>query len=129
METNFLKTMISEVVFYSVFNSFIVYGILQTILKVVNKETISRFWGLGITYVLGMIFGFMLYNQLPTWQKIIYGIGIGSASVACYKSAISSLLQLIPAVTAKIIGVSAPTASTLPVEDIGTEHADTPTQP
>ena len=96
MQDGTLTQLIEQIIFYSICNSFVVFGILQTIKRITEKETLNRFIGLGVTYAIGIIMGFMLWNDIPIWQKIIHGFFIGSTSVAVYKSATQSLLEIIP---------------------------------
>lgn len=99
-----MDVLVKEVVFYSIINSFVTFGVIQTILKIVDKDSIHRFYGLGITYGLGLIMGFMITNGDPIWQKIVWGVSIGAVSVALYKSAVQSLLNVIPAIVGRIFG-------------------------
>ena len=99
-----MEELVKEVIFYSIINSFMVYGLHQTILKIIDKEIIHRFWGLGITYSLGFVMGFMLTNGDPVWQKLLWALSVGACSVAIYKSAVQSLLGIIPALVEKIFG-------------------------
>lgn len=89
-------------------NSFVVHGIKMSISTVLNKENLHRFVGLGLIYVAGIVQGFTLGTDihLPTWLKIVYGLFIGSISVAIYKSAVQSLLSLVPSIINKFIGSS-----------------------
>lgn len=114
-----ITELIQEIIFYSVINSFVVFGILQTIKRILETETLNRFVGLGITYGIGVLMGFMLQFQVPTWQKIMFGVFIGSCSVSVYKSATQSLLDLIPAVVERFLK---PTA----VEPKPNQYDDTP---
>ena len=100
------STLINEIIFYSIINSFVTFGLLQTVKSIIDKEEISRFVGLVITYVLGIIMGFLLSNIPEMWHKLVYGIFIGCTSVAVYKSAVQALLGIIPSLVDKFFNVS-----------------------
>ena len=103
LEGKFMDILVKEVVFYSIVNSFVVFGIMNTILKILDKEEVNRFVGLGVTYFTGMIFGFMFsYDGTPLWQKFVWGISVGAVSVSIYKSAVQSLLTIIPSLVDRI---------------------------
>ena len=93
--------LIQEIIFYSVINSFVVFGITKTLKKLLKKEKLHRFISIGVTYFLGIIMGFLLKFELHIWEKILFGFFIGSCSVAVYKSAIQVLLDVIPSIVNK----------------------------
>ena len=95
--------LIQEVIFYSIANSFVVFGVLKTLKRILEKRKLHRFVSIGITYILGIIMGFMLKSELLLWEKIIFGFFIGSCSVAVYKSAIKTLLDIVPSLAEKFI--------------------------
>jgi divalent metal cation (Fe/Co/Zn/Cd) transporter len=93
-----MKDLIAQIVFYSIINSFVVFGVLKTIKKIADKEKLNRFIGLGVTYIVGIIMGFMIWSTIPIWEKIAYGFFIGCTSIAVYESATKSLLDIIPTI-------------------------------
>lgn len=99
-----ITQLIQEIIFYSIVNSFVTFGIVKTIQKITEKEKLNRFIGLSITYGIGIITGFMIKSGLGIWERLAYGFFIGACSVAIYKSATQSLLDLIPSIVEKIIG-------------------------
>lgn len=115
-----MENLIKEVIFYSVLNSFVVFGLSSTILRVANKDSMSRFINLSITYALGITMGFMLKDNFPIWQKLVYGLSIGAISIALYKSAIQALLNLIPTLVERLVGVK----STIITSNSGTNDGD-----
>ena len=90
---------------YAAIASFVTYGILQCILAITAKEFIHRAWGLSITFLMGIVMGFLLPLELAIWQRFVWGAIIGCVSIGLYKSAIKSLLEVIPAIMDKILGV------------------------
>ena len=106
MDEKLLTILAYNIILCAVLNSFIVYGVLQTLLKIVNKEEIHRFWGVAINYICSFVFGF-IWNMADTWYSNLFiGFIIGNTSTALYKAAINSLLQVIPALIDKLLGVS-----------------------
>ena len=101
-----ISNLIYEIIFYSVINSFVTFGIIQTIKCILDKDKLNRFVGINATYIMGMIMGFLLSDISVLWQKIIYGFFIGCTSIAVYKSAIQSLLGIIPGLVGKFFGVA-----------------------
>ena len=95
--------LISEVIFYSIANSFVVFGILKTLKKAFEKRKLHRFVSISVTYILGFIMGFMLKSELLFWEKIMFGFFISSCSVAVYKAAIQSLLDIVPNIVNRFI--------------------------
>ena len=105
MDEKLLTILVYNIILCAVLNSFIVYGLLQTLLKIVNKEEIHRAWGLVINYICGFVFGF-IWNMADAWYSNLFiGFIIGNTSTALYKAAINSLLQVIPALIDKLLGV------------------------
>jgi hypothetical protein len=92
---NAILELSKQILIYSIINSFVVYGILETVKKI-YLNSIHRFVGLIITYVLGMVMGFMFSGVDTTWHKIIWGLCLGGISIGIYKTAIKSLLEIIP---------------------------------
>ena len=98
-----LGKLIQEVIFYSVANSFVVFGILKTIKKALDKKKLNRFVSIIITYGLGFVMGFMVKFELILWERLMFGFFIGACSVAVYKAAIQTLLDLIPNIVGRFI--------------------------
>jgi len=88
---------LKEVLSYAILNSIVVFGILQTVAKFIGEEKIKALYiGTIVTYIAGIVMGFMIQQDLKMWESVSYGLFIGSVSVAVYKSATQSLLQVIP---------------------------------
>jgi len=104
-----MEIFMKDIIFYSIYVSFISFGIIETITQLFNKTKLNKFLSLGIVYFIGLIFSFSFIPNTFFYQKLIEGIGIGSVSVAVYKSAIQSLLNLIPSLVDKIMGTSSNT--------------------
>lgn len=100
---NIIGAITKQVIYFSIINSFVVFGILSTIKKLADKEKLHRFIGVVLTYCVGFIMGFMIAGVDIWWQKLVYGLAIGSCSVAVYKSATKSLLEIIPTVVNKFL--------------------------
>jgi hypothetical protein len=96
--------LIQEIIFYSIINSFVVFGIVKTLKKLLGEKQLHKAISVGITYFLGIIMGFLLKSDLLIWEKILFGFFISSCSVAVYKSAIQTLLNLIPFIVNKFFG-------------------------
>jgi hypothetical protein len=109
-----------QIVFYSLLNSVVTYGLLMTVKSMVAKShqdpadvVISKWIGTGITYGLGIVMGFII-NHHKWYVDVVYGLCIGACSVAMYKSAVQSFLNLIPSLFNKIFGSSNPPAGDKP---------------
>jgi len=96
-----LMSLFQSTIIFAVFNSFITFGVIETLKCATKQEKLHRFLSLGITYAIGTTMGFMLMQQIPLWQHISYGLFIGSLSVATYESAVKSLKDLIPTIVEK----------------------------
>lgn len=99
-----MKEIFIDVIYLSIINSFIVYGVKNVIKTIINKDELSRFIGLGLTFAAGLIQGLFFDAHILLSQKIMYGFFIGCISVGIYESAVKSLLQLIPGVIDKLFG-------------------------
>ena len=106
MDQAMIQSLATEIVFYSIFCSFIVYGIKETIKSAMNKPKVNRFVGLGLTYAFGMVCGFLIKNEYVTniYYKVIFGVAIGATTVGVYKTVVKSLLDLIPSIMQKMFG-------------------------
>jgi len=92
---------IRQVFYASILNSFIVYGILQTVNKIIEKK-VHRFIGIGLTYVGGYLCTFY-FGMTDIVFILITGMVIGCLSVGIYKSAVQSLLEVVPAIVNKFL--------------------------
>lgn len=99
-EMNIIE-LIQQIAFYSICNSFVVFGVIKTIKQITEKEKLNRWLSVGITYSIGILMGYMLYGDIPIWQKLIHGFFIASCSVAGYEAAIKSILEIIPSIVEK----------------------------
>jgi len=84
-------------------NSFLVCGFKTTLQKVLNNKRAPKIVNLFINYVSAFVF-VLFFDYLYWYQYIAIGFLIGCVSVAVYKSALESLMNLIPAVIKKIAG-------------------------
>lgn len=110
MEQEVVKNLIVQITFFSAVCSVMTFGIKATIKAVMKKndeEKLNRFIGLGLIYALGMMFGFVIKNEYITnvLYKIVFGFSIGTMAVASYQSVVKSLLNLVPKVMEKLLGV------------------------
>ena len=106
MNEKLLTILTYNIVLCALLNSFTVYGILQTLLKIIDRKEIHRFVGLGINYLCGFIFSYV-WNMADTWYSNLFiGFIIGNTSTVLYKAAINSLLQVIPALIDRVLGVN-----------------------
>lgn len=99
-----IKELIQQIAFYSICNSFVVFGLLKTIKSITEKEKLNKWISIGITYAIGFVMGYMLYGDIPIWQKFIHGFFIASCSVAGYEAAIKSMLEIIPTIVERFFG-------------------------
>jgi len=87
-------------------NSFLNYGLIQTIEKLIpnlkEKEILHKIVMYFLIYSFGIAFGFFL-KDISIYQKLIYGCAIGAFSVALYDSAIKYFLSIIPSLFKKFI--------------------------
>jgi len=92
-----------QLLLYSVINSFVIFGLMSTIRKIANREDIHRLVGIILTYSVAIIMGFMFSGVDETWKKVVWGLFLGNTSIAVYKSATQSLLEIIPTIVKKFI--------------------------
>lgn len=101
----YIKDMFLNIIILSTINSFIVFGVTTTIKRIANREELNRFVGLSITYISGVVQGFLIEQPITLWERLLLGFFIGSISVGIYKAAVQSLLGFIPAILGKLLGV------------------------
>lgn len=92
-----------QLLIFSAINSFVIFGLMSTIRKIANKEDIHRLVGIILTYAIAILMGFMFSGIDVTWKKVVWGVFLGNTSIAVYKSATQSLLEIIPNIVKKFM--------------------------
>jgi len=107
MDSGTMKELLVSVLGFSVVVSCVSAGIKKTIKVIMNKaddDKLNKWIGLGLVYGFGILGGFLLKNEyiVAIWEKIVYGVFIGSITVLLYESAIKHVKNLIPSVFGKL---------------------------
>ena len=103
MNNESIVELVKQIVFFSCLCSIVTFGLMQTFLKIVDKEELHRFVGIITTYIIGMVMGLMLFGDVVLWQKFCYGFFIGSTAIALYKSVVQSMLEIVPLLMKKFV--------------------------
>jgi hypothetical protein len=107
---NEISALAYQVLFYSILNSIVVYGLLCTFDKLIDpldkkEDKHSPYVALFLTYGIGAYMGLLVksdYLNGDLWPHILIGVCIGSTSVAAYKAVIKSFLEIIPRMVDKV---------------------------
>lgn len=104
-----ISLLAQQILFYSILVSIVTYGLMMTLRSVLakpkqdpNEVVLSKWVGVLVTYIMGILCSFILNDNQVWWKIFVFGLSIGSCSVAIYKSAVQSFLNLIPAVFDKM---------------------------
>lgn len=91
--------LLSQILFLGIVNSILMNGIMVTVKKYVPKlddgSRLSTSINLVIVYVGAFLLSFTLKSE-TVYEKIVYGLCVGSVAITVYKTVVQAMLDSVP---------------------------------
>lgn len=103
-----ITNLIYQIVLYAVGVSYVAEAMKETIKTLLKKVDLHPWVNIALVYVFGIVSGFLIRNLIvDRWYlSLVFGFLTACISIIIYKSALSSINDLIPALKNKFFGNS-----------------------